>query len=302
MKQFLFKIVLFLGIMIALDLTTGMVMDHINANTVKGDYGRNNYIATGTCADFLIFGSSRAIHHYDPEKITDAINLTCYNCGEDGMGIVTMFGRYQMIRQRHIPKLVIYDAVAGFDLGIDDMSKYIGWLRFYAEGNDSIAKLVENIDSTEKYKMWAKTYKYNSCFIDIVGQYTSKDPSTARDYKYAPLYGCITYKVDKPVKSKQFEVSAIKLSLFEKMICQCKHDNTIFVVTISPWYQATNDSEYKSLISLCKRHGITVLNHFKDKCFRNNPTLFKDASHLNIDGVKQYNRMIIEELREILNK
>lgn len=154
--------------MIALDLTTGTVMDHINANTVKGDYGRNNYIATGTCADCLIFGSSRAIHHYDPEKITDAINLTCYNCGEDGMGIVTMFGRYQMIRQRHIPKLVIYDAVAGFDLGIDDMSKYIGWLRFYAEGNDSIAKLVENVDSTEKYKMWAKTYKYNSCFIDIV--------------------------------------------------------------------------------------------------------------------------------------
>lgn len=36
MKQYLFKLVLFLGIMIALDLTTGMVMDHIMRIRLKG--------------------------------------------------------------------------------------------------------------------------------------------------------------------------------------------------------------------------------------------------------------------------
>lgn len=300
MKRFIIKLMLFLSIIFALDFATGTIMDKVYAVTEKGDYGRNNYICTGTTADCLIFGSSRAIHHYDPNLIGDALGMTCYNCGEDGMGIITMYGRYQMIRQRHRPKVVIYDVVSGFDLSPDDKSKYIGWLRYYAD-NKEIAELIDSVDLTERYKSLARSYKYNSRFVDIINQRISRAPGIAAEYDYSPLEGHITYHVDPPAVNHNFNVDSFKLQLFERMMCQCKQDGTLFVVTISPWYQVEDDSEYMSIIALCKRYDIPVLNHLKDKDINFNPELFKDASHLNVDGVKLYDKKLCKELKNIVN-
>lgn len=299
MKQFIIKLTLFLFIIAGLDYATGMIMDKVYAGTEKGDYGRNNYICTGTTADCLIFGSSRAIHHYDPKLIGDALGMTCYNCGEDGMGIITMYGRYQMIRQRYIPKVVIYDVVAGFDLAPDDKSKYIGRLRYYAD-NKAISELIDSIDNTEKYKALASSYKYNSRFVDIASQRLSHASGTAAGYDYSPLEGHITYHVNPTVANEHYEVDALKISLFERMMSQCKQDGTLFVVTISPWYQVEKDSEYSSIIALCKKYDIPVLNHLKDKDINFNPELFKDASHLNVEGVKILDERVCNELKTMI--
>ena len=40
-----------------------------------------------TKADLLVFGSSRANHHYVPEVFEDSLKLTFYNTGKDGSGI-----------------------------------------------------------------------------------------------------------------------------------------------------------------------------------------------------------------------
>lgn len=299
MKQFVIKLILFLFIIAGLDYVTGTIMDKVYAGTEKGDYGRNNYICTGTTADCLIFGSSRAIHQYDPKLIGEALGMTCYNCGEDGMGIITMYGRYQMIRQRHIPKVVIYDVVSGFDLSPDDKSKYIGWLRYYAD-NNQIAELIDSIDHTERYKALARSYKYNSRFVDIINQRISRVSGTAADYDYSPLEGYITYRVDPPLVGENYEVDAFKLSLFERMIHQCQQDGTKFVFAISPWYQAVDDTEYQSLISLSEKYNIPLLNHYKDKDINFNPELFKDASHLNVAGVELFDARVCNELKTMI--
>lgn len=306
MKQFFIKLTLFLLIIAGLDFATGTIMDKVYAGTEKGDYGRNNYICTGTTADCLIFGSSRAIHQYDPKLIGEALGMTCYNCGEDGMGIITMYGRYQMIRQRHIPKVVIYDVVSGFDLSPDDKSKYIGWLRYYAD-NKEIAELIDSVDKTEKYKSLARSYKYNSRFVDIASQSFSRSPDTAANFNYSPLEGHIIFPVNahkalnnNKVEQQNYEVDAFKLSLFEHMIRQCQQDGTLFVVTISPWYQVEDDSDYRSIIDLCARYKVPVLNHLKDKDINLNPELFKDASHLNVDGVKLLDERVCNELKMMI--
>lgn len=133
-------------------------MDSVYEGICKGDYGRNRYICTQTHQDCLIFGSSRSIHHLDPVLLADSLGMTCYNCGDDGMGIVAMYGRYQLIRERYIPKVIIYDVVSSFDLLQDDKTKYIGGLRFYAE-NPKICQLINEVDPTEQFKMLARTYK-----------------------------------------------------------------------------------------------------------------------------------------------
>ena len=137
MRIFLVKLGVFLMIIAGGDFIIGSCMDYILANTVKGDYGRNNYISLQSHQSCLIFGSSRAIHHYNPDTIAHALNMSCYNCGEDGMGIITMFGRYLMIRQRYVPKLIIYDVVSGFDIEKDEAVKILKkYLREKSDDDD----------------------------------------------------------------------------------------------------------------------------------------------------------------------
>mgnify|MGYP004641785565 CR=1 FL=1 len=295
MRIFLVKLGVYLMIIAGVDFIIGSCMDYILANTVKGDYGRNNYISLQSHQSCLIFGSSRAIHHYNPDTIAHALNMSCYNCGEDGMGIITMLGRYLMIRQRYVPKLIIYD-VSGFDIEKDDRSKYIGWLRYFTK-NERIAELIEQVDETEKFKSIAQSYKYNSRFVDIIIQFMSKNPQTAENYKYAPLTGVINYDV-KETHFNNVTVDSLKLSLFKKMIQQCKNDGTKFIVVLSPEYKAINDSNYRPIINLCNQYRIPVLNHYKDKDINFNSKLFKDASHLNIEGVKIFNKKICIELHQ----
>ena len=299
MKLFCIKLTAFLAMVVAMDFGTGKAMDYIVAHTVKGDYGRNNYICTEANQDCLIFGSSRAIHHYDPDSIGAALGMSCYNCGEDGMGIVTMYGRYQLCRQRHIPKVVLYDVVGGFDISPDDKSRYIKWLRYY-EDNPIIANLIDTVDATEHYKRLSRSYKYNSRFLDIVSQYISHSPEVAANYKYAPLHGHISPKaaaVDAKAPAKDYPVDSLKLQLFERMIRQCQADGTQFVLLLSPWYKATNDKEYASIIALCERMGVPVLNHLTDSDITTNPDYFEDTSHMNVNGVAVYDRKVCEEVK-----
>ena len=73
MRNLIFKILLFLSIIIGTDKLFGMVMDSVLSTTEKGDWGRNNYIFNDLKSDVVIFGSSRAIHHYNPQIFTVTI-------------------------------------------------------------------------------------------------------------------------------------------------------------------------------------------------------------------------------------
>ena len=126
MKHFVIKTLLFLVIVAAADFLFGWMMDGVLRGTMKGDWGRNNYIFSGVRSDVIILGSSRAIHHYDPQILSDTLGLTCYNCGEDGMGILLMYARYRAIRERYVPRLVIYEVLPEYDLQEEsDNLKYL---------------------------------------------------------------------------------------------------------------------------------------------------------------------------------
>lgn len=298
MRKFIFKLFLFLGLVIIIDFVLGQFFDTVYANVQKGDYGRNNYICTKVDRDCLIFGSSRATHHFSPQLIQEKTGMTCYNCGDDGMGIVSMYGRYQLIRQRCIPKVIIYDVVAGFDILKDDKTKYIGNLRYYLD-NEQINNLVTSVDNTEQYKNWMRTYKYNSRFVDITVQYLSAATTTAAEYDYAPLYGFMTYDVEEQTV-KECNVDNFKMSLFEDLIKTCQEDGTKIIFTISPWYNGTDDSEYASLLNLCQQYSVPVLNYFKDAEFVTSKHLFKDSSHLNDEGATLLCHKVCEKINSII--
>ena len=55
--------------------------------------------------------------------------MTCFNCGQNGNGIVLFYGWWKVISERYHPKMIIYDITTDFDLLAGDNHKYLGWLK-----------------------------------------------------------------------------------------------------------------------------------------------------------------------------
>ena len=295
MKSFFIKLTVFLVIIFVVDHLSGRVMGYIYNNTTKGDYGRSNYICKQTNQDILIFGSSRAIHHYDPTILKEKLGMTCYNCGEDGMGIICSYGRYSMIKQRYNPKLIIYDIEVAYDVLKDDNTRYLGFLRPYYE-EPGIDSIFYRVSPNERYKMMSHLYRYNSRWLDIVAQYRSKSNLFAKDYTYSPLKATLNYEPERYRFPEDSDCDSLKLYYLERFIKDCESNGTKVIFTISPVYGETYNKLLKSFHNICVKYQIPILDHFADKIFSLNRDLFKDKKHLNDRGAKLYSEMIAEEI------
>ena len=135
--------------MIVIDCVIGTMFSTLLAKAKGGNNARNNYINDYTTQDILIFGSSRAIHHYHPTIISDSTDMTCYNCGQDGNGVILNYGRLLMIGKRYKPKMIIYDVQNTFDLTAgEDNHKYLAWLKAYYD-HEGVDNIFDSVDSTK---------------------------------------------------------------------------------------------------------------------------------------------------------
>lgn len=299
MNRLLFKKILFFSLLIIFaDFLFGECMNYIYVHTEKGDFGRNKYICEEADQDILIFGSSRAIHHYNPETFERKLGLSCYNCGEDGMGIILSYGRYKLAQRKHQPKLIIYDIEPSFDLLKNDNSKYLGFLRPYY-GIPEIDSIFIKVNPNESYKMLSKLYRFNSQWIDIWAQYRSKSTLLAKDYTYSPLKATLDYEPDKYIFSKDSDCDSLKLFYLDRFIKDCKTNGTRLVFVISPVYGEKTNHLLKPLRSLSKNYGIRIFDHFADTVFSGERGVFADKMHLNDYGAKILSEIVAEEVLTI---
>lgn len=296
MKKFIYRIIIFLTCLFVADMVAGMVFSLLVGKAKGGDNWRNNYICDKTNEDILILGSSRAIHHYNPIIISDSMGMSCYNCGQDGNGIILNYGRYDMIMQRYTPKIIIYDIQPSFDLMAgDDNHKYLKWLKAYYNRN-GIPEIFESVDKTEKFKMMSNLYKYNSIFVQIIGDYLHPLQSSGQK-GFRPLYG----DMDKMKISKKEELEetihydSLKLAYWNEFINKSKMVKLVFV--ISPTWNGMSPSHYKPIQEICHDRGFLFINFANDLKYMHNYAYFKDGGHLNSKGADEFTKDLINRLK-----
>ena len=277
MKKFFIKMAVLLLILAVGDFLIGKGMDYVYENVMSGGQRRNNFIANEMDADILVFGSSRAIHHYNAQLIQDSLGLSCYNCGQDGNGIMLDYGRLLLVKKRYTPKCVIVDVTPGYDLlkstdGID-----LGWLRPYYD-NEGIKAMFADIDGKEKYKMLSSAYRYNSFFLTRLASYLSGKVEEDKTKGFMPIDS-------RPGDSKLIDLAA---------------GSRLYFVISPVWYdmKTRREEEIKPLKAICQQKGIPLVDFTNHPKYLRNDSLFNDGTHLNSLGADIFSRDIVQILRE----
>ena len=300
MKRFLLRFVLLLALVAGLDALCGFFFQGLTKSAIGGDTARNEYIANKVTAPILIFGSSRAIHHYDPRIFKDSLGVDCYNCGQNGMGIALFYGRYKMITQRYIPKLIIYDALAGFDIAENDNYGYLTWLKPYYQ-NAGIDSIFWKIEPKERYKMVSMMYRYNGKILQIL---TDNVKNIRIDYNgYRPGEGIMNYEVREEKEPSNVKIDSTKMYFMEKVIQNCKDNGTRLVFTLSPFYGGNTHlhQTYAVIYELAEKHNVPIISHCNDEDIIYRKDLFSDSYHMNHVGAEVYSKRLAHEIKGMFN-
>ena len=295
MKKFLFKVALFFLTLFVVDRALGMVFSYMADNAKGGYIGHHKYVTDKVNEDVLIFGSSRAIHHYNPEIITDSLGLTCYNCGQDGNGIILFYGLWQMIKEHHKPKMIIYDVSTDFDLyKRDNNQRYLGWLRADYD-RVGIKPIFVAIDPTERYKMFSMLYRYNSKFLQNITDYVHPFFSIEGN-GFLPLAGEMDRMKIKVTKNEKTHamVDYQKIDFINKLIDELDGVKIIFVASPT-WYGSGKDT-YLPIKEICYRRNIPFVDYSMDKKYIHQYQYFKDGTHLNAIGADEFTKDLIKGL------
>lgn len=286
MKRFIVKILIFCSIIILIDFAAGFTFSKLVENAKGGDNWRNNNIAYHIKDNILIFGSSRAIHHYNPKIIEDSLGVSCYNCGQDGNGIVLSYARIKMLQERYNPKMIVFDVTYDFDLKEDDKHRYLGWIKPYYDDFLSVRTTFEDVDPTERYKMLSNLYQYNSKFLQILSD--AVYPMQPNGYKgYRPVQGIAT-NVSEYDLVTSFSADSLKMKYWEDLMD--KRGEIKYVFVVSPTLAGRNSERYKPLKDLCEVNGVDFHNMANDPKFVGNLSLFYDGSHLNSSGADLFTK------------
>lgn len=293
MKKYIRNILLFFIAIVVIDQLFGAVCQYLNDNSKGGGIKSRYYVCKESNEEVLIFGSSRAKHHYVPDIIEDSLSMTCYNTGEDGNGIIMCYGFLKMITRRYIPKVIIYD-ISGYDIYQDDNMKYLDLIKpyYYEPGIDSI---FWKVAPKTRLMMLSNLYRYNTTCLRVLGNYLL--PMDSYPKGYSALYKTMEYEPEMK-KNAIKAVDDLKLYYFEKFIKLVKEKGIHLICCVSPIYRAPKLGEkYEKIEKLCKHYDVPYLYCGAEESIFEQKKFFKDRTHMNDKGARYYTSKLMSVIK-----
>ena len=299
MKKFLANILFFFCTIIIIDISFGLICDFLNTHAKSGDTKSHFYVAKKCEEDILVFGSSRALHHYVPAILEDSLGLSVYNCGCDGKGVIYHYCNLRMIIKRYCPKIIIYDVTSAFDITESDTLGYLGLMRRYAEDED-VRRVFRQVDCREPFKMLSGMYRYNGSLLALLGDYTKTDNGIDL-FGYIPKYDKLKSRpsiLDVP-ENREWDI--LKYKLLDDFVKICKNNDIKLVFVFSPSLGHSVPPCENLLLSFASNHHVPVIDFYSYPPICDNCDFFYDSVHMNHYGAEEFSKRIISELKNKLN-
>jgi len=298
MSRFFLRSVLIASLILLFDRGIGLILKHYYFRQENGKEAQTTYIIDSTVADILIFGSSRASHHYVPEVFESRLNKSFYNTGKDGNYILYSYAIFKSVLKRYDPKLIIFD-IRAYDLG-DIPSEYerLSQLLPYYQKYPEIRDVIDLRGPFEKLKQISAIYSYNSLILQIVNGNLGLIKAGETNLKgYIPLSRTLKEEKIEIWDLNKIRIDENKIRALKDIISTCKQKDVDLVFVQSPSWLIIQDSVCKKIISdMCSENGIAYIDMSNDSTFIKRPDYFEDINHLNNTGAIVFSDMLVNKL------
>jgi hypothetical protein len=311
-KSQVLKILSFLLIVALSDQFIGYILRRLYFTQNTGQSANLNYVLKECKSDILIFGNSRAQHHYDTRILSDSLHMSCYNAGQDGgHSILLQYAQIKIISERYSPKIIILEfSPENIVYYSDSYDKLSILLPYYSE-YPSIRQLILLRSQYEKCKLISAVYPYNSDIINIIRYNTNTHSARKRDFGgYIPIIGKALsnnmLKREPAIKNDPIIDTNLVIAL-KNIIEICKEKNIVLFIFNSPFYFNKLDTDQtksvaKISLEIIKDNNVEYTDYSKDSAFSKHMNWFADYSHLNKAGADAYSNIVVNKIKEKRNK
>jgi hypothetical protein len=291
MKVFIFKLLVFLLCFFCLDQLFGLAFKKLFNQVKSGTIFQTNYALRECNEDLLIFGGSEVVNGLISNQIVGSLGMTCYNLGRYRQNIYYQYAILNELLKQYHPKIIL---ISTFVLTEEEKPE-IGALYPYYYDYQSIRDIIKLIEPDAKYKLWIRSYAYNSLLINVLQGNIREDPKTNG---YWPLFE-VAKDMQLILTPFKINYSDRTLIYFEKFINACIKTNSTVYVIDTPRYFVNNDiGEKRKIRDLLKEYSVDYFDFSTDTTFINHPELFRDNYHLNNQGALIFTKFIIDKITQ----
>lgn len=302
MNKRLVRLLIFLFVLFAADRIVGLALKSLYSNSNAPDIAKIRYTLNFTNQNILIFGSSRAQHHYIPDTIVKYTQHSVYNCGIGGQGLAFSYIQIHETLKRYTPKLIILDLSP--NILFDSFSEQkLNILSPYHSNDSIISNILMKGSLIEKLKFTSGIYSYNGTIFNILYAYLHYRPNTRKGY--IPLFGTIDptkFIEEKYTDEQRFKLPKKQIYYLNKIIDICKTQKVKLFFVVSPIYKPSEEEKQMidQLTNLSQKDTIEIIDYSIDINFINKRELFKDNLHLNNVGAKFSPDLLSKSLIQII--
>lgn len=301
MKKFIIKLFVFYAIVGLIDFGVGVLGGYLQGHAKGGSTKKLNDLVMVEKHDIIIFGSSRALVHYDTPFISDSLGIDVYNAGYAGNGIVLSVGLLELVLERYSPKIVVFDVEPSFDIyeyaEDNNHVRYLKYLKPYYN-KPGVSDIFKDVSIEEWYKAHSGLIRNNTEIIPrVVDNVINRgvDPCG-----FTPGKGSMTEDPQTTPK-EQLVIDPFKLDYLEKLISLCRDKGVPLIFVSSPKYGTTDSDILQPAKEIAMMNNVQYLDFYSDSRFVFHKEWFSNPMHLNRDGALEYSKMIAGVLSGLIN-
>lgn len=260
----------------------------------------NHYLSLKDTTDLIVFGSSRANHHFN------TLNGVEFNMGMDGKKIA-----FQATLIKLLPKSYKQTVVLHIDPEYFFSENYDGsdtkTLKNLFHRNKIINKQLKKLNQDELISNFYYTNLYNFKLIPILKNYlfprydyknySGFDPIYPNDFQKSVLKKILDKKEMNTECQTNFKINKIYDVYIDEIISFCKENNKKLIVFTSPRYYDNCKEDNLIFTKIMNKKNINYYdftNFFNDN---NDISYWKDLTHLSSLGAELFTK----DFRKLIN-
>jgi len=282
-------------LLITADRAIGLLIEHYFFTEKQGDSAVTTHGILYAREDILIFGNSRASHHYISDLISQKTGLSCYNLGRDGMKLPYYEALLKSVLNYHSPKIVILDLnLNDFEHQHEEEQKLTTVFMPYIFKNREIHDLIFT-QSKKEFTLAniSILYRLNSLPMSILQHHLEIGQKQIRGYE--PLTGTVpkTEKV-RHINNKGYKESQDQVVAFNNFVKETQLRKIKLIVLVSPGMKIHQHNAIKTADKILRKYDLTAYN-YSDLFDRNACNLFYDIGHLNEVGARAFTDTVLSK-------